>query len=150
VSIGLSRFASRRLTAAVCSSSGSTSAIAASVFLGEATVKTHLARIRSKPGLWDRVQAVVLGNESGLVQPGSATNPADTVTVRSSQVWRWTWLHAARTSSRRRAGVKGCLVMAWNVGTTATAAADRERARTSNLGLVERQPPGAALDLACP
>jgi DNA-binding NarL/FixJ family response regulator len=45
--------------------------IASELFLGEATVKTHVGRILSKLGARDRVQAVVAAYESGLVVPGS-------------------------------------------------------------------------------
>jgi DNA-binding NarL/FixJ family response regulator len=43
--------------------------IARTLFLSEATIKTHVTRILSKLELRDRVQAVVLAYESGLVQP---------------------------------------------------------------------------------
>ena len=46
--------------------------IAATLVIGEATVKTHVARIFAKLDLHDRAQAVVLAYESGLVQPGAA------------------------------------------------------------------------------
>jgi DNA-binding NarL/FixJ family response regulator len=44
--------------------------IAGTLFLGEATVKTHVTRILSKLGLRDRVQAVVAAYESGVVRAG--------------------------------------------------------------------------------
>jgi DNA-binding NarL/FixJ family response regulator len=54
----------------------SNSDVAHQLVLGEATIKTHVARIFQKLNLHDRAQAVVLAYESGLVSPGEAADTA--------------------------------------------------------------------------
>ena len=46
--------------------------IASELFVGESTVKTHVARVLAKLGLRDRAQAVIYGYETGIVTPGGA------------------------------------------------------------------------------
>lgn len=52
------------------SKGSSNSEIAGSLFISETTVKTHVAHLLMKLGARDRIQAVVMAYESGLISPG--------------------------------------------------------------------------------
>jgi hypothetical protein len=45
--------------------------IARELYVGQATVKTHVGRVLAKLGLRDRIDAVIYAYEAGLVRPGS-------------------------------------------------------------------------------
>jgi DNA-binding NarL/FixJ family response regulator len=49
--------------------------IAERLYVSDATVKTHVARILAKLGLHDRVQVVVLAYETGQIRPGNRSDP---------------------------------------------------------------------------
>jgi DNA-binding NarL/FixJ family response regulator len=49
--------------------------IARELVLGDAIVKTHVARIFTKLSLYDQAQAVVLAYQTGLIQPGDRESP---------------------------------------------------------------------------
>jgi DNA-binding NarL/FixJ family response regulator len=55
----------------------STGEIAEALFLGESSVKTHIAHVLTRLDLRDRVQAVIFAYESGLVEPGQAEDRSD-------------------------------------------------------------------------
>jgi DNA-binding NarL/FixJ family response regulator len=46
--------------------------VAQALIVSETTVKTHVARVLMKLSLRDRIQAVVLAYETGMIQPGDA------------------------------------------------------------------------------
>ncbi len=54
--------------------------IAGALFISEGTVKTHVSRILAKLDLRDRVQAVVVAYETGIVRAGESTGAHDAIT----------------------------------------------------------------------